>query len=163
TPPNGRISGARPMERAAGARAPDRWTRSRTALAVAVLIQARLSLLVAPFPDHEHLADAPAVDRLDRQLEAADRDHVTERRPATRLQDGQEILGVEDADDFVDRFLVDRDPAVALVDDLVDRLVKRGRRGQRDDRDPRDHDLVEAPLAELDDRVDHLLLLGLED
>ena len=27
----------------------------------------------------------------------------------------------------------------------------------------RDHDLVDAALAELDDRVDHLLLLGLED
>ena len=38
-----------------------------------------------------------------------------------------------------------------------------GRGGQGDDRDPRDHDLVEAPVAELDDRVDHLLLLGLED
>ena len=32
-----------------------------------------------------------------------------------------------------------------------------------DDRDPRDHHLVDAALAELDDRVDHLLLLGLED
>ena len=35
--------------------------------------------------------------------------------------------------------------------------------GQRDDVDPRDHHLVDAALAELDDRVDHLLLLGLED
>ena len=35
--------------------------------------------------------------------------------------------------------------------------------GRADDRDPRDHDLVDAPAAELDDRVDHLLLLGLED
>ena len=32
-----------------------------------------------------------------------------------------------------------------------------------DDRDARHHDLVDAALAELDDRVDHLLLLGLED
>ena len=29
--------------------------------------------------------------------------------------------------------------------------------------DARHHHLVHAPLAELDDRVDHLLLLGLED
>ncbi len=42
-------------------------------------------------------------------------------------------------------------------------LVERGRAGQADDRDPGDHDLVQAPVAELDDRVDHLLLLGLED
>ena len=34
---------------------------------------------------------------------------------------------------------------------------------QRDHRDARDHDLVDALVAELDDRVDHLLLLGLED
>ena len=35
--------------------------------------------------------------------------------------------------------------------------------GSDDDRDPRHHHLVQAPVAELDDRVDHLLLLGLED
>ena len=35
--------------------------------------------------------------------------------------------------------------------------------GSADDGDARDHDLVDAPAAELDDRVDHLLLLGLED
>ena len=34
---------------------------------------------------------------------------------------------------------------------------------QRDHGDARDHDLVDALVAELDDRVDHLLLLGLED
>ena len=34
---------------------------------------------------------------------------------------------------------------------------------QPDDVDPRNHDLVNAALAELDDRVDHLLLLGLQD
>ena len=52
---------------------------------------------------------------------------------------------------------------MALVDDDVDRLLERRPGGQRDDRDPRDHHLVETALAELDDRVDHLLLLGLED
>ena len=35
--------------------------------------------------------------------------------------------------------------------------------GQGDHRDARDHDLVDALVAELDDRVDHLLLLGLQD
>ncbi len=79
------------------------------------------------------------------------------------LQVRQEVLGVEDADDLVDRLLVDRDPRVALLDDEVDRLLERRVRPDPGDRDARDHDLVDAPLAELDDRVDHLLLLGLED
>ncbi len=79
------------------------------------------------------------------------------------LEERQQVLGVEDADDLVDRVLVDRDPAVALLDDDVDRLLHRGGRGERDHRDARDHDLVDALVAELDDRVDHLLLLGLED
>ena len=35
--------------------------------------------------------------------------------------------------------------------------------GSDDHRDARDHHLVDALVAELDDRVDHLLLLGLED
>ena len=35
--------------------------------------------------------------------------------------------------------------------------------GEADHRDARDHHLVDALVAELDDRVDHLLLLGLED
>ena len=35
--------------------------------------------------------------------------------------------------------------------------------GSDDHRDARDHDLVDALVAELDDRLDHLLLLGLED
>ena len=39
----------------------------------------------------------------------------------------------------------------------------RGVGRQGDDGDARDHDLVDALVAELDDRVDHLLLLGLED
>ncbi len=88
-----------------------------------------------------------------------------ERGPLARtgFQDRQEILGVEDADDLVDRLLVDRDPAMALLDDLVDRFLERRRCGQARDRDPRHHDLVEAALPELDDRVDHLLLLRLEN
>ena len=35
--------------------------------------------------------------------------------------------------------------------------------GRAIDVDARHHDLVDAPVAELDDRADHLLLLGLED
>ena len=85
------------------------------------------------------------------------------RRVGARLEERQQVLRVEDADDLVDGGLVDGEPRVALLDDPVDRLVERGRGRQGDDRDPRDHDLVDPPVAELDDRVDHLLLLGLED
>ena len=42
------------------------------------------------------------------------------------LQERQQVLGVQDADDLVDRLLVDRDPAVALLDDRVDGLLHRG-------------------------------------
>ena len=35
--------------------------------------------------------------------------------------------------------------------------------GESRDLRPRDHHLVQPPPAELDDRVDHLLLFGLED
>ncbi len=79
------------------------------------------------------------------------------------LEERQQVLGVQDPDDLVDRLLVDRDPAVALIDERVDRLLERRTRRQRDHRDARDHDLVDALVAELDDRLDHLLLLGLED
>ena len=59
--------------------------------------------------------------------------------------------------------LVDRDAAVPFGDDRVDRVGDRRVDGERHHRDARDHDLVDALVAELDDRVDHLLLLGLED
>ena len=56
-----------------------------------------------------------------------------ERRRVTGriLEEREQVLGVEDPDDLVDRVLVDRDPAVALLDDLVDGLVAswRSRRG----------------------------------
>ena len=90
-------------------------------------------------------------------------DRIAGRGAARRLEVRQEVLGVEDADDLVDRLLVDRDPAVTLLDDRVDRLLEGRAGGQGDDVDPGDHHLVEAAIAELDDRVDHLLLLGLED
>jgi len=52
---------------------------------------------------------------------------------------------------------------VALVDDGVDDGLERRVRGHRDHVDARHHDLVDALVSELDDRVDHLLLLRLED
>ena len=78
------------------------------------------------------------------------------------LQDRQQVFRVQDADDLVDRLLEDRDPRVALLDHDTDRLVQGRRCGQGDDRDARGHHLVQAPVAQLDDRVDHLLLLGLQ-
>src|SRR3546814_4700724 len=50
-----------------------------------------------------------------------------------------------------------------MLDDRPDRVVERGRRLDGGHRDTRDHDLVDAPRAKLDDRVDHLLLFRLED
>ena len=52
---------------------------------------------------------------------------------------------------------------MAFFDDHLDGVIERGRVGERDHGDARDHDLVDALVAELDDRVDHLLLFGLED
>ena len=51
-------------------------------------------------------------------------------------------------------------PSLTIVS-IASPMRRVGR--QRHDRDARDHDLVDALVAELDDRVDHLLLLGLED
>jgi hypothetical protein len=50
--------------------------------------------------------------------------------PGGVAQVGQEVLSVQDADHRVDRLLVDGDPAVALLDDRLDRLVHRRRRCQ---------------------------------
>ena len=52
---------------------------------------------------------------------------------------------------------------MALPDDQPGRLLERGVPRQGHHVRARDHHLVHALLAELDDRVDHLLLLGLED
>ena len=79
------------------------------------------------------------------------------------LEERQQVLRVQDADDLVDRVSYTGTREWPSLDDGVERLVERGRRRQRHDRDPRHHHLVQAPVAELDDRVDHLLLLGLED
>ena len=78
-------------------------------------------------------------------------------------QDRQQVLGVEDADDVVDRLLVDRDARVARDDDRVDDLVERRVLGECRDVDARHHHLVHALLAQLEHRADHLLLFGLDD
>ena len=79
------------------------------------------------------------------------------------LEEPQEVLRVEDPDDLVDRLLPDREAAVPLRDDPLDGLLERPPDLEPHDVDPGNHDLVDAPLTELDDRVDHLLLLGLEN
>ena len=81
----------------------------------------------------------------------------------TALEERQQVLGVEHADDLVDRLLVDRDPAVALADEGVDGIVDGC--GDRESRHlrARNHDLMDAALAQLDDGTDHLFFLGLED
>ena len=52
---------------------------------------------------------------------------------------------------------------MTLVDDLVDALLERRDGGQRRHRRSRHHHLVDAPVAELDDRGDHLLFFRLQD
>src|SRR5712671_4612344 len=116
--------------------------------------------------------DLPALELVQEVVDRhrlGDIDGRPKERPEVRsgagrfAQERQEILGVEDPEDLVDRLVVDRDTAVAVLHDRLDRLVERRRRLDGRHRDPRHHHLVDATAAELDDRVDHLLFLGLED
>ena len=101
------------------------------------------------------------------EIDSGTNSGVRSSRPDVELialgEDRQQVLGVEDADDVVDRLLVDRDARVAVADDHVDDLLERRILGERRDVDARDHHLVDALLAQLEHRADHLLLLGLDD
>ena len=64
----------------------------------------------------------------------------------------EQILHIDHADDLIERALVDRQPRMAVVLDLLEHL--RGRRVhlERDDVGARDHDLAHVLLAKLEDR-----------
>jgi len=79
------------------------------------------------------------------------------------LEERQEVLGEKDADDLVDRFVVDRDPAVTLANERIDDLVHGGGDRHGGHAGPRNHHLVQTAVAELDDGADHLLFFRLED
>ena len=128
----------------------------------AVLVEHDRDVDLAPLELVEQVVDRHRLGHEDRRPQ--DRAQRRALRRPSRLRNGQQVLGVEDPDDLVDRVLVDRDRGcgprsmtVSMASSSV--AVRR----QRDDGDARDHHLVDALVAELDDRVDHLLLLGLED
>ncbi len=91
-------------------------------------------------------------------------DRIVGRRLAVGPQDGQQVLGVEDPDDLVDRGPRRPGSGVALA-------RRPGRSPPRGWRRPGSATMSMRGtitswtrlFAELDDRADHLLLLGLED
>ena len=70
----------------------------------------------------------------------------------------QQIFCVDDARDVVDRLVVERDAAEALLDDELQRVVDRLRLVEADDVDARRHDLARDGVLHLDDAADHLAL-----
>ena len=87
----------------------------------AVLVEHDRDVDLAPLELVEQVVDAHRLGHEDGRPEQG-----PERRPlgGRRLEERQEVLRVQDPDDLVDRVLVDRDPAVALLDDDVDRLLQ---------------------------------------
>jgi len=101
------------------------------------------------------------VDALGLRDEVGLAQEVGEREVPPLHEGGEEVLGVEDADDLVDRVLVDRDAGVPARDDGPEELVPLRGEGQEDRVDARHHDLPDRGLRELLDALDHLpALLG---
>ena len=75
----------------------------------------------------------------------------------------QQVLGVEDADDMVDRLAIERRSTVPLLEDDLDRLVERRLLVDRNDVDAGHHHLVQLRVAQRHHGGDHLLLFGLDD
>ena len=71
-------------------------------------------------------------------------------------QFGEEVLGVQDAEDVVAVAAVDGDPRVPGVDDLLEHLVPGERGGDGDHVGPRGHDLGDVGVAQFDHAFDHL-------
>ena len=85
------------------------------------------------------------------------------QRPRRSDDEGQEILGVEDPHDLIDRLAEDRQAGVALLGDRVDDVLRRGVLGDGDDVDARNHDVARGGLFQAQDVVDHLALFGFDD
>ena len=73
-----------------------------------------------------------------------------------------EVLQEHEADDVVGRLVVRGEPRLARRDRDADRLVDRRVGVDRDHVGPRHHHLAHDRVAELEDRVDELALLGLD-
>ena len=127
----------------------------------AVLVEHDRDVDLAPLELVQQVVDRHRLRDEDRRPEQ--RAQVGPAAPTSDLRNGSRSFAYRIPMTSSIGVLVDGHPRVALVDHRVDGLVEGGRRRQGDDRDPRHHHLVQAPVAELDDRVDHLLLLGLED
>ena len=74
----------------------------------------------------------------------------------------EEVAHVEDPDDVVERLPVDRVARVRRVDDRGKAFLGRQVDGQRHDVGPRHHHLRDLLVGEVEDLVEHLLLLLLE-
>ena len=74
----------------------------------------------------------------------------------------QEIAQVEDADDVLGRLPVDRVARVRRLQHRPQALLGRQVGGQRDDLGPRHHHVLGLLVGEVEDLVEHLLLLLLE-
>src|SRR5829696_906948 len=74
----------------------------------------------------------------------------------------EQVLDVDGAEDVVEVFLVDGIARVAPVDGDVDQLGERGVAGDGLDVGSRDHDLPRHPVAEVEDVVQVVALLGVE-
>ena len=86
----------------------------------------------------------------------------THVRDAAVDERGEEVAHVEDADDVVERLAVDRVARVRRVDHRREALLRREVDRERDDLGPRDHHVGDLLVREVEDLVEHLLLLRLE-
>ena len=74
----------------------------------------------------------------------------------------QQVLAVDEADDVVDVVLVHRHPRVAVLLEQLDEVAQLVLAVDGDDVRARDHDLAHGLVPDLDDPVDHLVLLLLD-
>jgi hypothetical protein len=70
---------------------------------------------------------------------------------------------MDQADDVVQRVLICGQAAPSAFDERVERVAEIGVGLHGDNVGPRHHHLVDAPGAQVEDRADHLALLGLDD
>src|SRR5215212_2727647 len=82
---------------------------------------------------------------------------------SVRTDGPKQVLHVDRAKDVVEVFLVDGVARIAPVDGGVDQLGQRSVARERLDIRPWDHDLAGHPVAEVEDLVQVVALLGLEN
>ena len=79
--------------------------------------------------------------------------------PAGGAEEGEEVLGVENADDVVEGAFVDGDAGEAFLEDFVAEVEDGRVHFDGDDFGARGHDLADLEIAEADDAFDHFLLV----